>query len=244
MNVTETVANVPATAASPGLVARIFGVIFSPRETYAAVAARPKWLGVMAITLVVGAAAQYVMLSSPELQDAIIDQQVRAMQAGGGGSDEQIAAVERFIGLMPAIYSVAIFIIGPLMVAIIAGLLTWIFSMLMGGTGTFKQVYAIVTHSGVISMFSGIFSAALIAAGVPPVGVRPPGANLGVFVPMLEETNFVALFLGTIDLILVWWCFSLAVGLAVLYRKRTGPIATTLLSIYAVIALIVAFVRS
>ena len=36
----------------------------------------------------------------------------------------------------------------------------------------------------------------------------------------------------------------MAVGLAVLYRKRTGPIATTLLSIYAVIALIVAFVRS
>jgi hypothetical protein len=240
---TETVATTPSTA-SPGLAARFIGIIFSPRETYAAVAARPKWLGIMAITLVVGAAAQYVILSAPAFQDAIIDQQVRAMQAGGGGSDEQIANVERFIGLMPTIYAVATFFIGPVIVALVAGLLTWIFSMLMGGTGTFKQVYAVVTHSGVISMFSGIFSAALMAAGVPPTGVRPPGANLGVFVPMLEETNFVALFLGTIDLILVWWCFSLAIGLAVLYRRKTGPIATTLLSIYAVIALIVAFARS
>ena len=30
----------------------------------------------------------------------------------------------------------------------------------------------------------------------------------------------------------IWWMVSLAIGLGVLYRKRTGPIATTLLAIY------------
>jgi hypothetical protein len=65
-----------------------------------------------------------------------------------------------------------------------------------------------------------------------------------VFVPMLEETSFVTIFLGTINLVLVWWVLSLAIGLGVLYRRRTGPIATALLFIYVVIALIVAMVRS
>ena len=50
--------------------------------------------------------------------------------------------------------------------------------------------------------------------------------------------------LGAIDLILVWWLFSLSIGLAVLYKRRTGGIAFSLLCVYAVIAVIIAFVRS
>ena len=235
----ETVATTPNTA-SPGLLARLIGVVFSPRETFEAVAARPRWLGAMVVTLMIGAACQYFILSSPELQDNIINRQIRAMEANGPVSDAQVANVERFIGLMPSIYAGASFVIGPVFVAIIAGILLWIFTMLMGGNGTFKQVYAVVTHSGVVSMLAGIFSAALVLAGVPPSGVRPPGANLGVFVPMLEETSFVAVMLTSIDLILVWWLITLATGLAVLYKRRTGGIATTLIAIYAVIAVIIA----
>ena len=240
---TETVA-ATSTTASPGLVARFLGVIFSPRDTYAAVAARPRWLGIMLITVIVGAAAQYVILSSPELQDAIIDQQVTAMQERGGGSDQQVAAVEAFIMRLPIIYSVAAFVLAPLFTAIIAGILMAVFTMMMGGSGTFKQLFAVVTHSGIISMIAAIFSAILVLAGVPPSGAQPPSANLSVFVPMLEETSFITIFLATINLVLVWWVISLSIGLGVLYRRRTGPIAAALLSVYVIIALIVALVRS
>jgi len=173
---TETTTATAATEVrQPGLLSRIIGVIFSPRETYAAVAARPRWLGVMAITLVIGVAATYVMLSSPEMQDAAFDQALARIQAEP--SDQQVATIETFISNMPLIYAAASFIVGPLFVAAIAGLFVWIFSMLMGGSGTFRQVFAIVAHSGVISMFSGVFSAALIAAGVPPTGAQPPSAS-------------------------------------------------------------------
>jgi hypothetical protein len=131
-------------------------------------------------------------------------------------------------------------IIGPIINAIIAGILLWVFSMLMGGNGTFKQVYAVLAHSGVVSTLAAAFSAGLVLAGVPPSGVRPPGANLGVFVPFLEESSFVAVLLTSIDLILVWWLITLATGLAVLYKRRTGGIATSLVGVYVVIALIIA----
>jgi hypothetical protein len=61
---------------------------------------------------------------------------------------------------------------------------------------------------------------------------------------MLEETSFVAVMLRSIDLILVWWIVSLAIGLGVLYKRRTGPIATTFIGIYVVIALLIAVVSS
>jgi hypothetical protein len=45
-------------------------------------------------------------------------------------------------------------------------------------------------------------------------------------------------------LYLIWWLVSLAIGLGVLYRRRTGPIATTLLVIYATIGLIIAAIKT
>ena len=239
---TDTLTSSRDTAHAPpqGLLARIVGVFFSPEETFRGVVARPRWLGVMAITLVIGAACQYVILSSPELQDAIIDQQVRAMNSQGGASEQQIAGVERFIGMLPVIYTVATFFLGPLFVAAIAGILVGVFTTLMGGQGTFKQMYAVLTHSGLISMLSGVFSAALVLSGVPPTGVRPPGANLGIFVPMLEDTAFVSVMLRTLDIFLLWWLVVLAIGIGVLYKRRPGGIATTLIGIYVVIALLVA----
>ncbi len=230
---------------SPGLLARIAGVIFSPRDTFAAVVARPRWLGVMAVTLAVGAGSQYVVMSSQVLQDAIVDQQIQRMEAGGqAASDEQVATIERILSFLPQIYAAATLIVGPLVVAAVAGILVGIFSTLMGGSGTFKQVYAVLAHAGVVSTLAGLLSAVLMAAGVEPSGVSPPGANLGVFVPMLEETSFVAQMLGAINLILLWWLVTLSIGLGVLYKRRTGPIVTSLMALYFVIALIIAFVRS
>lgn len=229
----------------PGLFSRIVGVLLSPRETFAAVAARPQWVGVMAITLVLASACQYLIISSPALQDAIIDQQIQRMESGGNSvSDEQIAGVERFIMRLPVIYAVGTLILGPLFAAAVAGIFFGIFTTLMGGAGTFRQVYAVLAHAGIVSVLGGLLSAALMLAGAEPSGVSPPGANLGVFVPMLEETSFVARLLGAIDLVLVWWLVTLSIGLAVLYKRKTGPIAMSLIAVYFVIALVIAFVRS
>jgi len=50
--------------------------------------------------------------------------------------------------------------------------------------------------------------------------------------------------LGSIDLIFIWWMLSLAIGLGVLYRKRTGPIAITMLTIYVAIGVIIAAIKT
>jgi len=218
----------------PGLLARIVGVLTSPRSTFAAVAARPRWLGVMAITLVIGAACQYYIMSSQGMQDAMFEQATRNPNM----SDQQVAGVERFISVLPYVIAGATLILGPLFSAVIAGILLLIFSTLMGGEAKFKQVYAVMAHSGVVSTVAALLGAGLIMLGAQPTGANPPGANLGIFVPMLEETSFVTQFLSAIDLVLIWWLVTLSIGLAVLYKRRTGGIAFTLLCVYVLIALL------
>jgi len=68
--------------------------------------------------------------------------------------------------------------------------------------------------------------------------------NLRVLLPMIDEKSFIGRLLGTVDLFLIWWLVVLAIGLAVLYRRRTQPVALSLLAVYAVIALGVAAVMS
>ena len=67
----------PETAAAPqGLAARILGVLLSPRETYADVAARPRVLGVLAFVVLVSAGTWFAFLSTQVGQDALFDQQM------------------------------------------------------------------------------------------------------------------------------------------------------------------------
>ena len=240
-SVPDSVQNKPV----PGLVSRMVGVLLSPRETFAAVVAKPRWLGVMVVTLAMTSAAYYMILGSQDMQDAIVDQQVRAIEGRGNAvSDEQLANMERYIGYVPVGYAVGVFVLGPLFGAAIAGIFTGIFTTLMGGNGTFKQVFAVMNHAGLIPAISALFIAGMLAIGAKPVGVRPPGANLGVFLPMLEETSFLAVMLRSIDMFLLWWMVVLAIGLGVLYKRRTGPIATTFIGLYVVIALLIAVFTS
>jgi len=61
-----------------------------------------------------------------------------------------------------------------------------------------------------------------------------------VLFPMLPEGSFLAKFLGTIDLFTVWWVMVMAIGLAVVYRRKTRPIAISLFALYGVIAVAIA----
>jgi len=219
---------------------RLIGVIFSPRETFAAVVARPKWLGAVVVASLIMGVAQFALLSTKVGQDLAIDQQVSAMEAFGiTVSDQAYAQLEQ--RMENARYTSPIFTVLflPLGMTISAGILHVMFGLIGGGNGTYKQVYAISAHTLIISALQLVFTTIMsLAAG------RAAGANLAVFAPMLEDTTFAYKFLSYIDLFYVWSTFITAVGLGVLYKRRTGPIAMVLFGIYFVGAALIAWVMS
>ena len=123
---------------------------------------------------------------------------------------------------------------------VVGGIVFVVFNAMLGGDATFKQVFAIVTHSGVVLAVLALFTTPLSYARESLASTT----NLAVFLPFLDESSFAARFLGSLDLIVIWWMVSLAIGLAVLYRKRTGPIAITMLAVYGAIAVIIAAAKS
>jgi hypothetical protein len=229
-----------ATPNGPNVFARLLGVLFSPRATYAAIVARPRVLGAFVITIGITAVTEGLFFATPVMQEVLLDQQVKMIESFGVNiSDQMYAGIEQGVARAAYTTPLSLVFIIPIAAAITAAIILGIWGMLLGGAGTFKQVYAIMAHSGIITALQILFSMPLsYATG------RLASANLSVFVPMLEETSFIALFLGAIDLFWIWWCVSVAIGVGVLFKRKTGGIAMTFLGIYVCIALVLAAVRS
>jgi hypothetical protein len=216
----------------------LIGVILSPRETFEHVAAHPTWLGALMLVAAVGALTVGGFLMTEVGRSAWLDQAVSQSEAWSGApvSDQQYAGMERiapvagYIGMAQMIFGI------PLVVLILSGLLFAVFNAVIGGTASFKQLFAVVAHSTFIWAVGWCF---VMPLNYARESMSSP-TNLSVFVPMLDEQAFVTRLLGSIDLFMVWWTIVLAIGVGVLYRRRTQPILMTFLGIYAVIAVAVA----
>ena len=204
----ETVPTAAPPAASPdkGLVARLIGIIISPRETYAAVAAAPRWLGTaIVVILVVGACSMWFQSTAVGKQ-ATLDESVRRIESFGVKVSDQMYEQTRKAIFEPPAWrigmSAGFMVIGPPIVwAILAGLLFLVFGVFTGGRATFKQVYAVVVHSSVISALGTLFLTPLNYARQSLTSAT----NLGVFLPFLPENSFLARLAGMADLLLIWW---------------------------------------
>jgi hypothetical protein len=234
---TDTSTAAASNSASKSLLARFFGILTSPRETYQDVVAHPKWLGMLALTSIAVALLVGGYLVTRVGQDAWLTQAQNSNAAFGRQmSDQQIEGMEKIAPYVGYFAAVQMLIGLPLISAIVAGLLFAVFNAALGGEASFKQVFAVVVHAGPIGLLSQAFSMPVNYAR----GTLTGAANLGVLVPMLDERSFLSHFLGTIDLFLVWQLIVLAIGLSVLYKRRTQPIATTLLVLYGVIGAAIA----
>lgn len=230
-----------AAPASRSLPARLLGVLFSPRATYAQIAARPRVLGALLFIVIVGGAGTFTFLSTEVGKQAMMDQQVRMMESFGIKLSD--AAYDRMeSSLNTARYTGALgqAVTVPIMGLIVAGIMLGVFNAALGGDGTFKQVYAIVSHSAIVLTVSQLFGLPLAYARETMSGAT----NLAIFAPFLDENSFAARALGSIDLFILWWIVSLSIGLGVLYKKRTGPIAASLIVVYVAIGLIIAAIKS
>ena len=227
---------------SPGLLARFFGVITSPGETFKHVVRTPKIAGMLFIISLGMGLATGIPQFTERGKAAAFEMQVRQIEGFTGQplSDEAYEQMrQNSQGNLGAYSSIVGSLVGvPFMAVVISAVFWALFNTVMGGTATFKQVMAVVVHSQVISLLGTIIAAPIMyARGVmSATGV----ANLGALIPM-DETTLVARFFGMIDLFLIWWIAVLAIGLAVLYKRSAGGVATGLYIFYALLALGLAY---
>lgn len=234
---------IPSTANRSGqsLPARAVGVVFSPRVTYTEIARNPRVFGALVAIIVIGAALNYAFMSTEVGRMALIDQQITRMEwIGIDVTDEMVAGMERSAPRF-GYYSVAGTVVSvPVLMLVTSGIAFFALSAVMGGGASFKQVVAVVVHSGFITTLQLLFVTPLNYARES----MSSATSLGVFLPMVDPDGLPGMLMGSIDFFRIWWIVNLSIGLGVLYKKRTSPVAWSLLAFYLIVVLIVAGVRA
>lgn len=245
---TDTATSTPLRVVAPkGLLTRVIGVFTSPRETYADIAARPTILGAFIISLLLIVVPTGVLSMTERGKEMAIDQAYRAMQGmeralGRPLPDDAYDQMETRMRQQripfQQIAGQVVFV--PVVFAIEAGILFVAFTSILGGDARFKQVLAVVAFASIIGGVGALFAVPIMYA---KQSFSSP-TSLTIFLPFLDPKSFFAGFLGWIDLFRLWWVVNLSIGLGVLYKKRTTPIAMSLLAVYAVFALVATAVVS
>ena len=211
---------------------RFVGMLTAPKATYESVVSWPRWLGMLAITTAITTVVMAAFLFSSAGTEIIREQ----MMAQGNAQPEQVERMLPIIkGFQVGIMPIAI----PVVTVIMAGVLMGFFAI-TGGTASFKQVLAVVVHSGVVSTLIGV-------ANIVVNWVRGSATNvtsLAGLAQAFDEHSFPAYVLTALDLAMFFSLFILAIGLGVLYRRRTGTIFAGLSAAYLIIALVIGGVRA
>jgi hypothetical protein len=212
-------------------VQRFFGMLTSPKATYENVVSWPRWFGMLAVTVLITVIAVGAFMMSDVGRDIILKQQLEA-----GAPQEQAEMAANIGRYFPPI---AILIFMPLMTFAVAGLLLGVFAI-TGGSASYKQVLSVYVHSGVIGAVVGALNALINYFMASDTNVT----SLAGIGNAIAEKGFVPGFFGALDLTIFLGLFVLAIGLGVLYRRRTPPIFLGLCGVYLVIAVVVGAVKA
>ena len=232
----------PLTPSAPrkGLLGRVVGIWLAPRATYADIVERPRVLGALLLSVCVLSAASVLFLNTEVGRQATLDQVTQQSEVRGQGlTDAQYQQLQRiapYLGYIFAAAQVIAVVVGSLIVTLLA---LAVFNVFLEHNASFKQIFAVVVHSGFVLMVAAFL---VFPLDYVRESLTSP-TTLAVFLPFLEEDSFLARFFGSVDLIYLWWVVNLAIGFGVLYKRRTGPIAIVLISIYVMIALVIAGIR-
>ncbi len=223
-----------------GLVARFIGVAVSPQETFRSVAAHPQWLGMLVVVTIITAVMSALPMTTEAGKEAALRSQVEGMESFGMTvSDQAYEGMRQGVEIAPYTTAGAILVFSPIMTVIFTGIFFAVFSML-GGEASFRQLMAVMVHAGVITALQQLFTG--------PVnyfrGAVTSATSLAALLPMIDPKSFLGRALAMTDLFLLWYVLVLAIGLAVLYKRRTQPLAMALYGIYALIVVVFAAVMS
>jgi hypothetical protein len=223
-----------------GEFSRLAGVFFEPMKTFKDIAQRPTWI--VPMILVIVAVLGVTMTMSQRIgwerifrhQDENTSRYQRMSQAD---KDQMVAMQMKFasLGYLGAFIGV------PIYDVVAAAILLGIAGGLMGGGMRFKQVFAVVSYSGLPGVLSAILTIIVIFLKNPDdFNMQNPLAfNAGAFMDPNSGSKFVYSLASSLDLFVIWTILLMATGLKAAAGKKltfTGALVAVLLP-WAVVVL-------
>jgi len=229
---------------------RVIGVLFSPKSTFEDIARKPSWLLPVVLSTILGLCVSIAInqrINWREFMSQQIEKNPRAAQLSSEQKEQQIAGGAKFAPISTYVFGT----IGPVLAALIVGLVMWGAYSLLGGISTnFGTAFGITAHA----FLTGLVSSPLfiLILYLKPYGTadldNPIAANLAAFLPD-DSAKWLVALCKSFDIFLFWTLILLAIGFAALNPKKlkgakSFTIAFTVWVVYVVLRVGWAFIFS
>jgi hypothetical protein len=210
---------------------RLIGVLFSPNETFAAIARKPDWVVPLLLFMAVALFNGYVFAHHVDFVSAARTQ----MEHQGKMSADQIdralkvtAAIAKVVAYCAPIMTVIVFVI-------VAAILMVAFRM-MGGEGEFKSYFSVTLYGWFPQILQALIMTIILMlrsepydAELLPTLLR---SNLGFLVDMHDHRVLFGL-LSSLDIFTIWSLILMAIGFAYVSKFSKAKSATIVVSVWA-----------
>lgn len=202
-------------------VARILGVFFSPKPTFADIAARPTWLVPVALMTLLGLATAFFMNQKVDWRDVAakkIEESPRAANLSAEQKEQQVAMSAKVSPVVAYCFGAIL----PLLSVVVVALILWqAYNIIGGADASFTTSLGIVSHAFAVTLVSGLLFIVILLLKAPgTIDLdNPVATNVGAFLP--ESLPKPLLSLGkSLDIFSLWVLALMAIGFAAVNPKR------------------------
>ncbi|MFW6193649.1 MAG: YIP1 family protein [Gemmatimonadota bacterium] len=207
----------------PALPTRVAQLFVSPAKLFDGLRERPAWLGALGLLVVIGGIAAF-LFPTELMEQAMLDQAPPDATPEQIEQMEQIASTAAWTKYLGVLYWV-------FAAAVVPGLLITIYNFALGGTASYRQLFASTVHALLIPAIGGLVTLPLILQ----TGDIQTALGLHLLVPGIATDTFLYRLLQGLNVFGLWCCVVLGVAVSRIYPKRTaGSAAMVLLGAYAV----------
>jgi hypothetical protein len=250
MATTPVSAAVPDAQPSLSPVARIFGVLFSPRKTFEDIVRKPSWVAPVVVSTVLSIMAVVTLNQRVNWREYIVQQIEKSPQAAQMSADQKQQRAE--VGAKFAVTIVYVAgVLVPICFALLVGLVMMgAYNLFAGAGARFATSFAIVAHAAMVGIVSTPLF--LLVLFLRPYGTIDPDnpvvTNLGALLPD-ESAKWLVTLCKSLDIFTIWILILIAIGFAAVNSKKlkgakSFTIAFTVWATYVVLHVGWAFIFS
>jgi len=213
-----------------GGASKVFNIFFEPRKVFESLRIKPTWLVPYIIVALLAIGSFYFTYPFS------MNQQVERIRENDKISEEQ---KQIFIEKMteqnhPPLWQIPFAPVGTLIVfAIVAGVLFFVFNVLLGGDSTFRRVFSVYCYSSLIAIPAMIVKFPLIMMK-KDIGVQ---TSLALLLSADSKNTFLYRTLSGFDIFNLWQVILVSIGMGVLYSYTTKKAFTVVFVLWILLIL-------
>lgn len=200
---------------------RLFGVIFSPKETFQSIARRPTWTLPLALGIVLSLAVVWIFGHRGGWPGYFERQTANNARFQQLSADQQRQTLQTQLKIGPPVTMavVPIALVGA--AVLIAAILMGVFNGITGTKISFKNSLAVVTYAGVPGLIGGVLGLLIVSLkDVTAIDLNNiVASNLGAFLPSTSSRWMISLF-SSVDIFTFWTFILMAVGFSAAAPKK------------------------